>query len=62
MSQLTIVEHIRNRINILRSEQVGLKLFIQSDQCRHDALERAITELNWVLELLEKEQKDSQLQ
>jgi hypothetical protein len=45
MSQLTIVEHIRNRINILRSEQVGLKLFIQSDQCRHDALDRAITDL-----------------
>ena len=58
MSQLAIVEHIKNRINVLKSEQVGLKLFIQSDQCLHDGLERAISELNWVLEKLEEEQGD----
>ena len=57
MNWTTIAEDIQDRINILKSEQVGLKLFIQSDQCRHEALQKAITELGWVLEKLEAEEK-----
>ena len=41
MNQLAIAGHIRDRINVLKSEQVGLK---------------AIFELNLVLEKLEKEE------
>ncbi|MCK9525176.1 MAG: hypothetical protein M0R49_04525 [Limnochordia bacterium] len=55
MNRTVIAGYIQDRINILKSEQVGLKLFIQSDQCRHEALQKAISELNWVLEKLEAE-------
>jgi hypothetical protein len=56
MNQLAIAGHIRDRINVLKSEQVGLKPFIYSDQSRYEALEKAIFELNLVLEKLEKEE------
>lgn len=56
MSNETITGQVRDRINILKSEQVGLKTFIQSDQNLYEALEKAITELSWVLELLAKEE------
>lgn len=41
---------IRGRINELKSEQILLRPFIASDQARWEALEKAISELNWVLE------------
>lgn len=40
---------IQNRIHELKSEQVLLRPFIASDQRLHEALEKAISELNWVL-------------
>lgn len=52
MNQAVLIGRIRDRINVLKSEQIGLKLFIQSDQNRHEALEKAISELNWVLETI----------
>ena len=54
MNRLAVAGLIRDRINILKSEQVGLKLFIHSDQSRYEALEKAVSELNWVLEKLEQ--------
>lgn len=45
---------IQDRINELKSEQIGLRLFIESDQNLWDALEKAIKELNWVLTKLEE--------
>lgn len=57
MNRFAVAGLIRDRINILKSEQVGLKLFIHSDQSRHEALEKAISELNWVLEQLEEEEE-----
>lgn len=56
MNQAVLIGRIRDRINVLKSEQIGLKLFIQSDQNRHEALEKAISELNWVLETIEHEE------
>lgn len=56
VSKETVAGQVRDRINILKSEQVGLKTFIQSDQNLYEALEKAITELSWVLELLAKEE------
>ncbi|NMB20023.1 MAG: hypothetical protein GX979_04100 [Firmicutes bacterium] len=53
MNRTDVATYIKDRINILKSEQVGLKLFIQSDQCRHEALQKAITEMTWILEKLE---------
>lgn len=55
MSQGIIAGQIRDRINILKSEQVGLKMFIQSDQTLYEALEKAIAELTWVLDILVEE-------
>jgi len=52
MNQAVLIGRIRDRITVLKSEQIGLKLFIQSDQNRHEALEKAISELNWVLETI----------
>jgi hypothetical protein len=46
---------IRGRIHELKSEQVRLKDFIQSDQVLFEALEKAISELNWVLTKMESE-------
>lgn len=40
---------IQSRINELKSEQVRLKTFIESDQVRREALAKAIEELHWVL-------------
>ncbi len=57
MNREDLVGQIRDRINILKSEQVGLKLFIQSDQALYEALEKAIAELTWVLELLLSEKR-----
>ncbi|MDI9414120.1 MAG: hypothetical protein QM401_11215 [Bacillota bacterium] len=48
-----LAAQVRNRINELRSEQVGLRNFIQSDQALWEILERSIKELKWVLELIE---------
>lgn len=56
MNQAVLIGRIRDRINVLKSEQIGLKLFIQSDHNRHEALEKAISELNWVLETIEHEE------
>ena len=53
MNRTDLAAYIQERINILKSEQVGLKLFIQSDQCRHEALQKAISELTWVVAKLE---------
>lgn len=47
---------ITGRINELKSEQIMLRPFIASDQVRIDALEKAITELNWVLERVGSDQ------
>lgn len=46
---------IRGRIHELRSEQVRLRPFIASDQQLFEALEKAIFELNWVLDKMEAE-------
>ena len=40
---------IRGRIHELKAEQVRLRPFIASDQELFDQLEKAISELNWVL-------------
>lgn len=53
MSYQALAEQIRTRINELKSEQIGLRSFIESDQNLWEALERAIKELYWVLSLLE---------
>ncbi|MDI9440069.1 MAG: hypothetical protein GX266_07790 [Firmicutes bacterium] len=53
----SLARQIQARVYELRSEQVGLKTFIHSDQARWDALERAIEELNWVLRKLEAEEE-----
>jgi len=55
MNQHAIIGHIKDRINILKSEQIGLKPFIHSDQSRYEALEKAICELNLILKMLEEE-------
>lgn len=55
MCNETITGQIRRRINELKSEQILLKPFIQSDQILWEALERAIVELNWVLNRMELE-------
>lgn len=54
VNQISLTGQIRHRINVLKSEQIGLKSFIQSDQILYQALEKAISELNWVLERLEE--------
>lgn len=46
---------IRGRIHELKSEQVLLRPFIASDQMLIEALEKAISELNWVLTKVEAE-------
>ncbi|MFY9437130.1 MAG: hypothetical protein WAQ42_09520 [Limnochordia bacterium] len=43
-----ILSLIRDRIHELKYEQVNLKLFIESDQTRHEQLEHAIRELELV--------------
>ncbi len=53
----SLAREVQARIYELRSEQVGLRPFIQSDQARWDALERAIEELNWVLSKLKVEEE-----
>ncbi|HHW72028.1 MAG TPA: hypothetical protein GX393_02220 [Firmicutes bacterium] len=53
----TLADQVQARIYELKSEQVGLRPFIQSDQARWDALERAIAELNWVLGKLKAEEE-----
>lgn len=53
MNNQSLTLEIKNRINELKSEQIGLKMFIQSDQCLWEGFERAIKELTWVLERLE---------
>ncbi|HPT82966.1 MAG TPA: hypothetical protein PLM25_03685 [Limnochordia bacterium] len=53
----TLARQVQARIYELRSEQVGLRPFIQSDQARWDALEKAIEELNWVLRKLNAEEE-----
>jgi len=40
----------------LKTEQIGLRSFIQSDQALWEALEKAIQELTWVLNKLEAEE------
>lgn len=50
MTNENLANQVQNRINELKSEQIGLKLFIQSDQVLWEALEKAINELKWVLE------------
>mgnify|MGYP000959969478 CR=1 FL=1 len=55
MDHKKLKTQIQDRINELKSEQIGLRLFIQSDQNLWDALERAINELYWVLGQLESE-------
>ncbi|HHT43705.1 MAG TPA: hypothetical protein GX014_09955 [Firmicutes bacterium] len=47
---------VRERINQLKTEQIGLRSFIQSDQALWEALEKAIQELTWVLNKLEAEE------
>ncbi|NMA62215.1 MAG: hypothetical protein GX956_10065 [Firmicutes bacterium] len=46
---------IRGRIHELKSEQVRLRPFIASDQELFDQLEKAISELNWVLTKMQSE-------
>lgn len=46
---------IQGRIHELKSEQVRLRPFIASDQQLFDALEKAISELNWVLAKMESD-------
>lgn len=48
---------IRDRINELKSEQIGLKTFIASDQQLFEVLDKAISELNWVLAKMESEKQ-----
>ena len=52
MANTKIASEIQTRINELKSEQVQLRTFIESDVARREALEKAIQELNWVLELV----------
>ncbi|NLJ74343.1 MAG: hypothetical protein GX331_05055 [Firmicutes bacterium] len=52
MVNTRIAVEIQTRINELKSEQVQLRTFIDSDVARREALEKAIEELNWVLELV----------
>ncbi|MGI6148942.1 MAG: hypothetical protein GX195_00430 [Firmicutes bacterium] len=47
-------EAISERINELRFEQVHLRSYIESDRLRKEVLEKAIAELQWVLELIMK--------
>ncbi|NLJ81344.1 MAG: hypothetical protein GX335_10005 [Firmicutes bacterium] len=61
MSCQVLTRLIQGRINELRSEQVRLRTFIESDQSRWEALAKAIDELNWVLEWVETEKKEKQL-
>jgi hypothetical protein len=58
MGHKELAAQIRNRINELRSEQVMLRTFIASDQSRWEALEKAIGELNWVLQLVLAEESE----
>ena len=53
----SLARQIQARIYEIRSEQVGLKTIIHSDQAPREALERAIEELNWVLRKLEAEEE-----
>lgn len=53
----TLAIKIRGRINELRSEQILLRSFIESDQILWEALEKAITELNWVLKRVEEKEE-----
>ncbi|HHT73367.1 MAG TPA: hypothetical protein GX008_06615 [Firmicutes bacterium] len=48
-------EAITTRINELRFEQVHLRPYIESDRIRQEVLDRAIAELQWVLELITEE-------
>lgn len=50
MKKENLAKEIQARINELKSEQVGLKPFIASDQNLWETLERGIQELNWVLD------------
>jgi len=43
---------IAARINELRFEQVHLRPYIESDRIRKEVLDRAIAELQWVLDLI----------
>jgi hypothetical protein len=52
-----LAREVQARIYELKSEQVGLKPFIQSDQVLWEALERAIEELTWVLNKLKAEEE-----
>ncbi|NMB02186.1 MAG: hypothetical protein GX971_11840 [Firmicutes bacterium] len=56
MNYEVLAGQIKARINELKSEQIGLRPFIQSDQNLWEALELAIKELNWVLSQLEEEE------
>lgn len=55
MDLQTLAREIQDRIHELKSEQIGLRSFIHSDQARWEALERAIAELTWVLNKLQTE-------
>ncbi len=57
MSCENLAMQIQGRINELRSEQIMLRTFIASDQAIWEALEKAISELNWVLERVAAEEE-----
>lgn len=57
MTCKSLAMQIRGRINELKSEQIMLRPFIASDQALWEALEKAISELNWVLERVVSEEE-----
>lgn len=50
-------EVIMTRINELRFEQVHLRPYIESDRIRKEVLEKAIAELQWVVDLIEQREE-----
>ena len=56
MKNRDLAIQVQDRINELKSDQVRLRPFIASDQCLWEGLEKAVQELNWVLEKLVKEE------
>lgn len=57
MDTMALAALIQDRINELKSEQIGLRSFIASDQCLWEGLEKAINELSWVLKKLKSKEE-----
>lgn len=55
---VNLKEAIGERINELRFEQVHLRPYIESDRMRHEVLDKAIAELQWVLNLITEMEED----